>query len=136
MADVFDKAKRSEIMSHIKGIDTEPEMIVRRFLHGSGIRYGLHNKNLTGKPDLKLNKYNILIFVNGCFWHGHSCKAMPKTNRKFWRDKILKNIDRDKVTKTKLKKQGWEVIEVWQCELRPKKRERSLNRLLNKILTV
>lgn len=133
MADVFSKEKRSQIMSLIRGTNTVPEMIVRRFLHMKGIRYRLHSKNLAGRPDLTLKKYNTVIFVHGCFWHGHSCKTLPKSNKKFWKDKIVRNMDRDKTNRTELKKQGWRVIEVWQCSLKPKEREKTLNRLLSKI---
>jgi DNA mismatch endonuclease (patch repair protein) len=129
MADVFTKKKRSQIMSSIRGIDTTPELIVRKFLHSQGIRYGLHDKKLPGKPDLKLTRFRTIVFVNGCFWHGHSCKSIPKTNRKFWLEKIKRNKERDKAVKRKLRKMGWRVMEVWQCELKAKRREITLKKL-------
>ena len=98
MADVHNKATRSFNMSRIKGKDTKPEMLVRKYLHGNGLRYRLHNKNLPGKPDLTLSKYLTVIFVNGCFWHGHKgCKyfVMPKTRTEWWSEKIEETIKRD-----------------------------------------
>ena len=95
MADVHDIATRSYNMSRIKGKDTKPEMHVRKYLHASGLRYRLHNKNLPGKPDLTLTKYRTVIFVNGCFWHGHiGCRyfVLPKTRTEWWQDKIEETI--------------------------------------------
>lgn len=123
-------------MSLVKSTNTKPEIVVRKFLHASGIRYGLHDKKLPGCPDLKSIKYNSLVFVNGCFWHGHNCNSYskPKTNKAFWETKIEKNMARDRKNKRALKRLGWNVIEVWQCELTPKKRIQTLERLLRKIL--
>lgn len=138
MADTVDKKRRSEIMSSIKGSNTKPEIIVRQYLFSQGFRFRLHDKSLPGKPDLILKKYKCLIFVNGCFWHGHSiCKiyVMPKTNKKFWYSKIENNIKRDKRNRKELKKMGWKVLVIWECELKNKNRENSLQRLVNKILS-
>ena len=124
-------------MSSIKSKDTKPEIIVRKFLHLSGFRYRLHDKKLIGKPDIKLTKYKTVIFVNGCFWHGHKdCKiyALPKSNISFWRDKFKKNIQRDSENISALKNLGWKVIVLWECELKGKKRIETLNRLLEKFL--
>src|ERR1700722_19158244 len=99
MADTVSKEKRSEIMSKIRGVNTKPEIMVRQYLFSKGFRYTLHNKSLAGRPDICLRKYNSLIFVNGCFWHGHtncSVAHKPKTNKKFWNAKILSNINRDR----------------------------------------
>lgn len=99
MADVHNKATRSYNMSRIRGRDTKPEMLVRKYLHASGIRYRLHNKKLPGKPDIVLPKYKTVIFVNGCFWHGHeNCKyfVIPKTRTDWWINKINQTKDRDK----------------------------------------
>lgn len=138
MADTLTKVERSKLMSRIHSTNTKPEMIVRRFLHQNGIRYRLHDKNLPGKPDLKLVKYNCLIFVNGCFWHGHkNCKiyVMPKTNKTFWYKKIEANILRDKKNYKELRKLGWRVVVIWECQLKMTKRSVTLRNLLNKMLT-
>jgi DNA mismatch endonuclease (patch repair protein) len=138
MADRVSKEKRSEIMSSIRGKDTKPELMVRRYLFSRGFRYTLHDKSLAGRPDICLKKYNRLIFVNGCFWHGHAnCKifSMPKTNKKFWHNKIGTNINRDKRNLKELKRLGWEVIVVWECELKNEAREKTLQRLVNAIVS-
>lgn len=99
MADTVSKKRRSEIMAGIRSTNSKPELLVRRFLFSKGFRYRLHNKKMPAKPDIKLTKYNTLVFVNGCFWHGHqNCKiyVFPKTNRKFWNKKITANMQRDK----------------------------------------
>ncbi|MES2371881.1 MAG: very short patch repair endonuclease [Bacteroidota bacterium] len=121
-------------MSLVKSSNTKPEMIVRKFLFAQGFRYRLHEKKLPGKPDLTLKKYKTIILINGCFWHGHeTCGSyqMPKSNEVFWSDKIEKNKARDIETEIKLKKLGWDIIKVWECELRSKRRELTLNTLLN-----
>jgi len=119
MADVFTKEKRSLIMSKIAGKDTKPEILVRKMVHGMGFRFRLHVKRLSGRPDLVLAKHKKVIFVHGCFWHGHpGCKRSkrPSTNRKFWNEKIDKNIERDKRAIAELKKEGWDVLVVWECQ--------------------
>jgi len=106
-------------MAAIRGKDTKPEMLVRRYLHRAGFRYRLHAKDLPGKPDIVLPKYRAVIFVHGCFWHRHEgCKnaVMPKTNEAFWRKKLEGNVQRDRRNEEKLKKQGWRVLTVWECE--------------------
>lgn len=138
MADVHDKETRSDIMSRIKSKNTTPEMQVRRLLHASGFRYSLHNKNLPGKPDIVLKKYKTVVFVNGCFWHGHkNCKnyVMPKVNKEFWYTKIEVNVNRDRRNLRRLRKLRWKVIVVWGCELRPSRLEKSINRLVVNILS-
>ena len=123
-------------MSRIKGKDTKPEMLVRKFLFSNGLRYRLHDKKLPGKPDLVLTKYRIVIFVHGCFWHGHNgCKyyVIPKTRTKWWKEKIDGNIERDITAGKQLKSDGWKVIVVWECELKPEKREKRLTTLLESI---
>lgn len=107
-------------MSRIRGKDTKPELMVRHFLHAQGFRYKLHDKNLPGKPDLVLPKYNTVIFVHGCFWHGHrKCKyaKIPKTRTKWWTNKIDRNKELDKINSAKLKKAGWKVIKIFECEI-------------------
>jgi DNA mismatch endonuclease, patch repair protein len=119
MADVVDAATRSRLMSGIRGKDTKPEMIVRRALHKAGFRYRLHDKKLPGKPDIVLPKYKTVVFVHGCFWHGHMCKEFrwPKTREEFWREKIEGNVMRDTLNEAAITNLGWKVIVVWECEL-------------------
>ena len=136
MADVLSKEQRKRCMSHVRGKDTKPEVMVRKFLFAQGFRYRLYRKDLPGKPDIVLTKYKTIIFINGCFWHGHSgCSyaTIPEANHDFWLTKITGNIDRDKSNYSKLSKLGWKVIVIWQCELKPKFREQTLNNLLTKI---
>src|SRR5688572_5149831 len=119
MADVHDKKTRSYNMSQIKGKNTKPEMLVRKFLHANGFRYRLHAKNLPGKPDIVLPKYKTVIFVHGCFWHGHKdCKksVLPKTRKEWWKYKITGNINNDAKAIITLEKLGWKVITIWSCE--------------------
>ena len=133
MADVLSKEQRRRCMSHIKSKDSKPELLVRQFLFANGFRYRLHRKDLAGKPDIVLPKYKTAIFINGCFWHGHNnCKyaTIPETNKEFWTNKISGNVQRDIQNITKLKEQGWRVIEIWQCQLKSKTKENTLNQLL------
>ena len=119
-------------MAAIHSLDTKPEMIVRRGLWKRGFRYRLNHKRLPGHPDLVLRKYKTCIFINGCFWHGHEgCKyyTIPKTNTEFWVKKIARNQDRDLEVKHKLNQMGWNCITVWECELKPAKREATLQSL-------
>ncbi len=108
-------------MSRIRSKDTKPEMLVRRFLHKNGFRYRLHVKDLPGKPDIMLPKYKTVIFVHGCFWHGHEgCRysTIPQTRTDWWTDKIARNKQIDLLGKTKLESAGWKVLEIWSCELK------------------
>ena len=135
MADVHTKEQRSYNMSRIKGKDTKPEMLVRRFLHANGFRYKLHDKTLPGKPDIVLPKYKTVIFIHGCFWHGHKdCKyfVVPKTRTEWWLNKINGNIANDEKAIKALKKEGWKIIMLWECDLKPAKAERSLKKLLRR----
>lgn len=137
MTDNVSKKRRREIMSSVRSTDTKPEFIVRRFLFNEGFRYRLHDNSLPGKPDIKLTKYNCVVLVNGCFWHGHkNCNiyVMPKTNSTFWREKIERNIKRDAENIELLKSKGWRVIIVWECELKKKNREKTLVELKKEIL--
>lgn len=121
MADVHSKAVRSYNMSQIKGKNTKPEMILRKALFSRGLRYRLHAKDLPGKPDIVFPKYKVVIFVNGCFWHGHQgCPKfiLPKTRTEWWKDKIDANALRDVKKKSLLEQAGWTVITVFECELR------------------
>lgn len=125
--------QRHRCMAAIKGKDTKPEMIVRRYLHALGYRYGLHNRKLPGSPDLVLRRLRTVIFIHGCFWHGHEgCKyyRLPQSNVEFWRDKITRNRQRDAFAKAQLEKKGWTVITIWECDLKNKaKREATLEGL-------
>ncbi len=126
-------------MAAIRGKDTKPEMIVRRGLWRMGFRYRLNHKRLPGHPDLVLTKYRTCIFVNGCFWHGHEgCKlySVPKTNTEFWMNKVRRNQERDVDVKRRLNAMGWNCITIWECELKPSRRDdtlRSLAFTLNEI---
>ena len=133
MADVHDKATRSYNMSRIRGKDTKPEMIVRRFLHANGFRYRLHVKDLPGKPDIVLPKYRTVIFVHGCFWHGHEgCKyfKLPGTRAEWWREKIEKNRLNDKKAIKSLRNDSWLVITIYECTLKNEIKKYTLKRLL------
>jgi len=141
-----DKLRRSKNMAAIRGKDTKPEIIVRKYLWAHGYRYRLNYHRLPGKPDIVLRKYRTCIFVNGCFWHGHGlplvevkseelkvnswagaidevssskCCKIPKTNREFWVRKIMRNQERDKEVQQKLAKMGWHCITIWECQLMP-----------------
>ena len=121
MSDIFSKEKRSIIMSKISSKNTKPEILVRKYLFAHGFRFRVNDKRLPGKPDILLPKYKSVIFVNGCFWHGHpGCKYAytPKSNTEFWINKISGNQKRDAATKRKLEESGWKVIIVWECEIR------------------
>lgn len=120
MADRHSSEIRRKNMAAVKGKNTKPELMVRRGLHGRGFRYSLHRKNLPGKPDLTLPKYDAVIFVNGCFWHGHDCRAFswPKTRQAFWREKISRTIERDNENNKLLIEQGWRVATIWECTLK------------------
>ena len=165
-SDEQERERRSANMAAIHGKDTKPEMVVRRWLWGHGYRYRLNHKRLPGKPDIVMRKYRTCIFVNGCFWHGHNvaepqvkservksekwemegegskefdnseCCKIPKTNREFWVTKIRRNQERDTRVQHELATMGWHSITIWECELKPKVREKTLESLaftLNKI---
>jgi DNA mismatch endonuclease (patch repair protein) len=136
--DIYQKQKRSDIMSHISGKETKPEILVRKFLFSNGFRFRKNIKDLPGKPDIVLPKYKTAIFIHGCFWHGHTCKrgALPTTNIEFWETKIGGNIERDKRDVSELEKQAWKVIVIWQCEIKNiKLQEDRLNLLIKEILS-
>lgn len=116
-------------MAAIHGKDTKPELIVRRYLFSRGFRYRLNHPRLPGHPDLVLRKYRTVIFVNGCFWHGHEdCPSfrLPKTNTDYWRAKITRNKERDMEEQRRLAAMGWHCVTVWECQLKPAYRERTL----------
>lgn len=136
MTDVHSRETRSFNMSRIKGKNTKPELLVRKFLFSQGFRYRLHDKKLPGKPDIILPKYRTVIFVNGCFWHGHEgCKyfVVPKTRTEWWLDKINRNIEKDKQNKIMLTNAGWNVIEIWECALKTSVRDIHLDDIVKQI---
>lgn len=125
---------RSRIMSCIRGKDTKPEIRVRSFLHRNGLRFSLHRKDLPGKPDIVLPRHNTCVFVNGCFWHRHNCRKgrrQVKSNVEFWESKFAANKARDRRNRTDLRRMGWKVYTIWECQTeKPDK----LSKLLDKIL--
>ncbi|MCA9235982.1 MAG: DNA mismatch endonuclease Vsr [Planctomycetales bacterium] len=134
--DVFTKAERSRVMRAVKSADTTPEMVVRRLVHGLGYRYRLHAKDLPGKPDLVLPRLGKVIFVHGCFWHRHRCDAgqsTPASRVDYWQAKFDRNVARDKSHLRKLRRAGWSVLVVWECQTKASRRavlERRLGRFL------
>lgn len=139
MADKLTKEQRHRCMASIRGKGTKPEMVVRKFLFGRGFRYRLNHPWLPGHPDIVLRKYRSVIFVNGCFWHGHEgCRyyVVPKSNTEFWKAKIARNRARDIEEQRRLASMGWHCITVWECQLKPAVREQTLESLaytLNRI---
>jgi len=130
MVYVHNKQQRSYNMSQILCKNTKPEMLVRSLVHRMGYRYALHRKDLPGKPDLVLVKHRKVIFVHGCFWHMHRCRygsIVPKTNKKFWKTKRQGNVERDKRNLRKLRKEGWKVLVIWECQIR------NTEKLINKL---
>lgn len=128
MTDRVSKEKRSEIMRSVKREDTEPEMIVRKLVFSMGYRYRLHRKDLPGSPDLAFLAKRKVIFVHGCFWHGHRCRKgrSPKSNLAYWGPKLIANKARDKATRRALMRAGWRVKTVWQCQLGNQEKLKSL----------
>lgn len=136
MADVHEPEVRSYNMSQIKSKDTKPEILVRKFLHTNGFRFRIHDKKLPGKPDIVLKKYKTVIFIHGCFWHGHEgCKyfVIPKTRTEWWLNKIAINKKNDNRNVNSLILDDWEVIVIWECELKKNKRDKTLKQLIVKL---
>lgn len=136
MADIHDKQTRSYNMSQIKGKDTKPELLVRKFIFANGFRYKLHDKKLPGKPDIVLPKLKTVIFVHGCFWHGHdNCKyfVVPKTRTDWWLQKINRNKQLDEKNFINLTTAGWKVLSIFECELKGVKQGRTLSKLLARL---
>lgn len=124
MADAVDRATRSRMMAGIRGRDTNPELVVRKYLHAHGLRYRVAATNLPGKPDITLPRYGAVVFVHGCFWHRHpGCRfaAMPSTNVEFWQNKFGANVVRDKQVSKLLTDAGWRVFVIWECEVSAQK---------------
>jgi len=124
MVDIVSKETRSKMMSGIRGKDTKPELVIRKPLFARGFRYRLHDKRLPGKPDLVFPKYKAVIFIHGCFWHGHDCHLFkwPKTRPEFWKKKINRNIAVDKRNYIALSTEGWRILTVWECAIKGKER--------------
>ena len=121
MSDVYSRAKRSEVMGKVRGVDTKPELAVRRLLHAMGYRFRLHRKDLPGTPDIVLPARHAAIFVHGCFWHSHQgCKAAarPASNQEYWGPKLDRNVTRDRRNQLALRRLGWRVIVVWECRIK------------------
>ncbi len=136
MTDIFSQAKRSWIMSRVRGKDTSTEIKVRSLAHRLGYRFRLHRKDLPGKPDLVFPSRKKVIFVHGCFWHGHECARgarIPKTNSDYWIKKITNNMERDRSNIVLLESLGWEILAIWECEVKDNEQlERTLNCFLLK----
>lgn len=135
LVDVFSKEKRSDVMSKIRSKDTMIEVLVRKWLFSHGLRFRKNDKRYPGKPDIILPKYKTAIFIQGCFWHGHGiCRYshIPKSRMEYWIEKINKNTERDRKNQSELRRLGWNVIVIWECELKKNPEER-LNTLLYEI---
>lgn len=135
MADNHTKEIRSKNMSHIRSTNSKPEEIVRKYLFSHGFRYRKNVRKLPGCPDIVLAKYRTVIFVNGCFWHKHDCPRFvwPSSNQEYWESKILRNVERDKQNAALLEEAGWNIIVIWECELKKAVREQTLERLTDAI---
>ena len=123
-------------MSHIRSTNSKPEETVRKYLFSKGLRYRKNVRTLPGKPDIVLRKYKTVVFVNGCFWHKHNCGrfVMPSSNTEYWSKKISGNVERNKVNKELLEKDGWRVIVIWECQLKKKNAEQNLSKLYEEII--
>lgn len=136
MADNHTKEVRSRNMSHIRSTNTKPEEKVRKYLFSKGFRYRKNDKRYPGKPDIVLPRYKTVIFINGCFWHKHDCPRFvwPSSNEEYWRPKISRNVERDRQVQLLLKEQGWNVIVIWECQLKKKEFQATMELLVNEIL--
>lgn len=133
MTDVHSQKTRSYNMSRIRAKDTKPELLVRKYLFSKGFRYRVNVKTLPGKPDIVLPKYKTVIFIHGCFWHGHEgCRyfVIPKTRTEWWTEKIRKNKERDALKHSTLRQSGWNIMTIWECQLRADKRAKTLEGIL------
>ena len=136
MVDKFSKETRSYVMSRVRSKDTKPEILVRSYLFSRGLRFRKNDKRYPGSPDIVLPKYNTVVFVHGCFWHRHEgCKyaTMPKSNVDFWEKKFHRNKERDALNQKELEEMGWDVITLWECQLKKDKREQTLEELYTQI---
>lgn len=137
MADNHSKSQRSYNMSRIRDKNTAPEEKVRKYLFSKGFRYRKNVRNLHGCPDIVLPKYRTVIFINGCFWHKHNCKRFvwPSSNQEYWHNKITGNVLRDQRNQALLKAEGWNVVVIWECELKKQFFEDTMTKLINDIQT-
>jgi DNA mismatch endonuclease (patch repair protein) len=133
--DVFSRSRRSEIMAHVRSKNTRPEVELRHLLHAAGYRYRLHIKELPGKPDIVLHRFHTVIQVHGCFWHSHSCirGKVPSSRQAFWLPKLAANKQRDISNRRELRRLGWNVITIWECQLRGSGMERQINKIISKL---
>ena len=136
MADNHTKKQRSMNMSHIRSTNSKPEETVRKYLFSQGLRYRKNVRKLPGCPDIVLKKYRTVIFVNGCFWHHHDCGRFvwPSTNEEYWHKKIDRNVERDKEDQQALEELGWQVLVIWECQLKRKNALTNLQNLYQKIV--
>lgn len=135
--DVLTPEQRRRCMAAVSGSNTKPELSLRRALHALGFRYRLHDRSLPGRPDLALPGKHTVIFVHGCFWHRHTCKAgrsRPATRASFWREKLSKNVERDRRNRAAIRRMGWNVIEVWECQLKGAAIKKSIKRVAQSLL--
>jgi DNA mismatch endonuclease (patch repair protein) len=135
MTDILSKQARSERMSRVRQKDTAPELALRKRLHAAGFRYVLHSSALPGRPDLAFPMYRAAVFVHGCFWHGHDCRAgrAPSSNTQYWAEKIAANQERDQRKTAELEEHGWRVMTVWECETKPRELEKTVAKLIEQI---
>ena len=135
MADNHTPEVRSRNMSHIRSTNSKPEEKVRKSLFSKGFRYRKNDKRYPGKPDVVLPKYKTVVFINGCFWHKHDCPRFvwPSSNEEYWRLKISRNVERDRQVQLLLKEQGWNVIVIWECQLKKKEFQATMDRLIKEI---
>lgn len=136
MADNHTQEVRSRNMSHIRSTNSKPEDKVRKYLFSKGFRYRKNDKRYPGKPDIVLPKYKTVIFVNGCFWHKHDCPRFiwPSSNEEYWRPKISRNVERDTLVQSQLRELGWNVLVVWECQLKKKEFQTTMEHLINEII--
>lgn len=136
MADNHTQEVRSRNMSHIRSTNSKPEEKVRKYLFSKGFRYRKNDKRYPGKPDIVLPKYKTIIFVNGCFWHKHDCPRFvwPSSNEEYWRPKISKNVERDTLVQLQLRELGWNVLVVWECQLKKTEFQATMEHLINEII--
>jgi len=136
MADNHTQEVRSRNMSHIRSTNSKPEEKVRKYLFSKGFRYRKNDKRYPGKPDIVLPKYKTVIFVNGCFWHKHDCPRFiwPSSNEEYWRPKISRNVERDTLVQSQLRELGWNVLVVWECQLKKKEFQTTMEHLINEII--
>lgn len=121
MTDIVDSVTRSKMMAGIRDKDTQPELVIRRYLHSRGYRFRLHRRDLPGRPDLVLSRHRLVVFVHGCFWHRHAAcfyATSPATRREFWQEKLNRNVERDEEQKRLLTSLGWRVLTIWECGTR------------------